>query len=143
MDHLPRKNREPERHRAPDYEVATIGKSVGDWANAVIPSRGIESLPKRSGEFLFEIIMRWHELRSTLMTSNRPLEDWGKLMSDTPAGTANLDRCLQSVAIIEFIVRRASDGKARRRVWSQLFSVWPPGHGYSGVFRWISTFECS
>ncbi|MFM8476331.1 MAG: ATP-binding protein [Planctomycetaceae bacterium] len=53
-----------------------------------------------------EIIMRRHELRSTLMTSNRPLEDWGKLMSDTPAGTAILDRCLQSAEIIEFIVRR-------------------------------------
>jgi DNA replication protein DnaC len=63
---------------------------------------GIKSLPKRSGEFLFEIIMRRHELRSTLMTSNRPLEDWGKLMGDTPAATAILDRCLQSAEIIEF-----------------------------------------
>jgi DNA replication protein DnaC len=51
---------------------------------------GIKSLPKRSGEFLFEIIMRRHELRSTLMTSNRPLEDWGKLMGDTPAVTATI-----------------------------------------------------
>ena len=50
----------------------------------------------------FEIIMRRHELRSTLMTSNRPLEDWGKLMDDTPAATAILDRFLQSAEIIEF-----------------------------------------
>jgi hypothetical protein len=36
---------------------------------------GMKQLPKRSGEYLFEIIMRRHELRSTMMTSNRPLED--------------------------------------------------------------------
>lgn len=68
----------------------------------ILDDMGIKSLPKRSGEFLFEIIMRRHELRSTLMTSNRPLEDWGKLMGDTPAATAILDRFLQSAEIIEF-----------------------------------------
>jgi DNA replication protein DnaC len=36
------------------------------------------------------------------MTSNRPLEDWGKLIGDTPAATAILDRFLQSAEIIEF-----------------------------------------
>jgi DNA replication protein DnaC len=76
---------------------------------------GIKSLPKRSGEFLFEIIMRRHELRSTLMTSNRPLEDWGKLMGDTPAVTATLDRLLQSAEIIEF-KGRSSRLKTRQSV---------------------------
>lgn len=41
---------------------------------------------------LFEIVTRRHELRSTLMTSNRPLEDWGKLIGDPPSATAILDR---------------------------------------------------
>jgi DNA replication protein DnaC len=36
------------------------------------------------------------------MTSNRPLEDWGKLIGDVPAATAILDRFLQSAEIIEF-----------------------------------------
>ncbi len=53
---------------------------------------GMKQLPKRSGEYLFEIIMRRHELRSTMMTSNRPLEEWGKLIGDVPAATAILDR---------------------------------------------------
>ena len=30
-----------------------------------------------------------------MMTSNRPLEDWGKLIGDVPAATAILDRLLQ------------------------------------------------
>lgn len=61
---------------------------------------GMKQLPKKSGEFLFEIIMRRHELRSTIMTSNRPLEDWGKLIDDVPAATAILDRFLQDAELI-------------------------------------------
>jgi DNA replication protein DnaC len=58
----------------------------------IIDDMGIKQLPKRSGEYLFEIIMRRYETRSTLMTSNRPLEDWGKLLGDVPSATAILDR---------------------------------------------------
>ena len=41
----------------------------------IIDDMGMKQLPKRSGEYLFEIIMRRNETRSTMMTSNRPLED--------------------------------------------------------------------
>ncbi len=61
---------------------------------------GMKQLPKRSGEYLFEIIMRRHEKRSTMMTSNRPLEDWGKLVGDVPAAGAILDRFLQHAETI-------------------------------------------
>jgi len=53
--------------------------------------------------YLFEIIMRRHENRSTLMTSNRPIEEWGKLIGDVPAATAILDRFLQHAEIIQII----------------------------------------
>ena len=66
---------------------------------------GMKQLPKKSGEFLFEIIMRRHELRSTMMTSNRPLEDWGKLIGDVPAATAILDRFLESAEVIQITGR--------------------------------------
>jgi DNA replication protein DnaC len=62
---------------------------------------GMKHLPKRSGEFLFEIIMRRHGLRSTMMTSNRPLEDWGKLIGDVPSAGAILDRFLSNAEVIE------------------------------------------
>jgi DNA replication protein DnaC len=67
----------------------------------ILDDMGMKHLPKRSGEYLFEIIMRRHELKSTLMTSNRPLEDWGKLIGDVPAATAILDRFLQQAEIVE------------------------------------------
>ena len=34
------------------------------------------------------------------MTSNRPLEDWGKLIGDVPSATAILDRFLHHAEII-------------------------------------------
>ena len=66
----------------------------------IIDDFGIKHLPKRSGEYLFEIIMRRYETRSTIMTSNRPLEDWGKLIGDVPAATAILDRFLHHADVI-------------------------------------------
>jgi hypothetical protein len=36
-------------------------------------------------------------LSSLLLTSNRPVDDWGKLLGDTAAVTALLDRLLPSV----------------------------------------------
>jgi len=41
-----------------------------------------------------------YETRSTIMTSNRPLEDWGKLLGDVPSATAILDRFLHHAEII-------------------------------------------
>ena len=66
----------------------------------IIDDMGMKQLPKRSGEYLFEIIMRRYQLRSTIMTSNRPLEDWGKLIGDVPAATAILDRFLHNADVI-------------------------------------------
>jgi len=66
----------------------------------IIDDMGMKQLPRKSGEVLFEIIMRRYENRSTMMTSNRPLEDWGKLIGDVPSATAILDRFLHHATII-------------------------------------------
>lgn len=67
----------------------------------IIDDMGLKRLPKNSGEYLFEIIMRRSELRSTILTSNRPLEDWGKLIGDIPTAGAILDRLLSRATVIE------------------------------------------
>ncbi|HQI76564.1 MAG TPA: IS21-like element helper ATPase IstB [Candidatus Latescibacteria bacterium] len=66
----------------------------------LIDDMGMKQLPPRSGEYLFEIIHRRYELRSTVMTSNRPIEDWGKLIGDVPTATAILDRFLHHAEIV-------------------------------------------
>lgn len=67
----------------------------------IIDDMGLKVLPPKAGEHLFEIIMRRHENRSTLMTSNRPLEEWGKLIGDVPTATAILDRFLSRAHLIQ------------------------------------------
>jgi DNA replication protein DnaC len=83
----------------------------------LIDDMGMKQLPKRSGEYLFEIVMRRYETRSTLMTSNRPLEDWGKLIGDVPSATAILDRFLHHAEIVQITGKsyrlRHEDRKAR------------------------------
>ncbi len=66
----------------------------------IIDDFGMKQLPKRSGEYLFEIVMRRYEKRSTMMTTNRPIEDWGKILGDVPTATAILDRFLHHSDII-------------------------------------------
>ena len=66
----------------------------------IIDDMGLKTLPPKSGEILLEIIMRRYENRSTLMTSNRPIEDWGKLLCDVPAASAILDRLLHHAEVI-------------------------------------------
>ena len=60
----------------------------------IIDDFGMRKLPLTAAEDLLEIIMRRYERASTLLTSNRPVEDWGKLLGDVAAVTAMLDRLL-------------------------------------------------
>jgi len=66
----------------------------------IIDDMGLKQLPKHAGEYLLEVIMRRYETRSTIMTSNRPLEDWGKLLQDVPTAGAILDRFLHHAQVI-------------------------------------------
>jgi len=60
----------------------------------IIDDSGMRKLPLTAAEDLLEIVMRRYERASTLLTLNRPVEDWGKLLGDVAAVTAMLDRIL-------------------------------------------------
>lgn len=66
----------------------------------IVDDMGLKILPAHSGEQLFEVIMRRYENRSTIMTSNRPIEEWDKLIGDVPSATAILDRFLHHAEVI-------------------------------------------
>ena len=57
----------------------------------IIDDLGMRKLPHTAAEDLLEVIMRRYERASTMLTSNRPVDDWGKLLGDTAAITALLD----------------------------------------------------
>lgn len=67
----------------------------------IIDDLGMRKLPPTAAEDLLELIMRRHEHSSTLMTSNRPLDDWGKLLGDVAAVGAMLDRLLHHAHVLK------------------------------------------
>jgi len=67
----------------------------------IIDDLGMRKLPHTAAEDLLELVMRRYERASTLITSNRPVDDWGKLLSDTAAVTAMLDRLLHHAHILK------------------------------------------
>jgi DNA replication protein DnaC len=60
----------------------------------ILDDLGMRKLPMTAAEDLLEIIMRRYERASTIVTSNRPVDDWGKLLGDHAAVSAMLDRLL-------------------------------------------------
>ena len=66
----------------------------------IIDDMGLKQLSKNSGECLLEVVMRRYENRSAVMTSDRPLEEWGKLLCDVPTAGAILDRFLHHAQVI-------------------------------------------
>jgi len=69
-------------------------KSVATVPLLIVDDFGMRKLPHTAAEDLLEIVMRRYERASTLLTSNRPVEDWGKLLGDVAAVSAMLDRLL-------------------------------------------------
>jgi len=77
-------------------------ESAVAWPSLIIDDLGMRKLPLTAAEDLLEIIMRRYERASTLVTSNRPVEDWGKLLGDAAAVTAMLDRLLHHGHLLKF-----------------------------------------
>lgn len=67
----------------------------------IIDDLGMRRLPASAAEDLLELVMRRYEKASTIVTSNRPVEDWGKLLGDTASVTALLDRLLHHSHVLK------------------------------------------
>lgn len=96
------------RELAGEATEASAARMLARYLKAdllIIDDMGLKTLPPKGGEILLEIIMRRYETRSTLMTSNRPIEEWGKLLCDVPAASAILDRLLHHAEVISITGR--------------------------------------
>lgn len=80
--------------------ASLVGK-INEAPLLIIDDLGMRKLPASAAEDLLELVMRRYERASTIVTSNRPLEDWGKLFGDTPAVTAFLDRLMHHSHFLE------------------------------------------
>jgi len=76
-------------------------ESISTVPLLIIDDLGMRKLPSTAAEDLLELIMRRYERCSTLITSNRPVEDWGKLLGDAAAVSAMLDRLLHHAHVLK------------------------------------------
>ena len=66
----------------------------------IIEDFGMKRLGPSAAEDLLEVFVRRHERASTIITTNRPTQDWGQFLGDIPATTAILDRFLEHAEIV-------------------------------------------
>jgi DNA replication protein DnaC len=71
----------------------------------IIDDLGMKKLPASAGEDLLEIVMQRYEKAATIITSNRPMEDWGKMLGDNATAGVLLDRFLHHAHIIQITGR--------------------------------------
>lgn len=76
-------------------------ESIATVPLLIIDDFGMRKLPHTAAEDLLEIVMRRYERASTLLTSNRVVEDWGKLLGDVPAVSSMLDRLLHHGHVLQ------------------------------------------
>jgi len=90
-----------EAQLAGDHERKAYMAALTAVPLLVIDDIGMRKLPATAAEDLLEVIMRRYERASTLLTTNRPVEDWGKLLGDTAAVSALLDRLLHHAHVLK------------------------------------------
>jgi len=85
----------------------------------VIDDLFLRKLPAGAGDELAEVLMSRYEKLSTVITSNRPLEDWSKLLGDVVVVTPLLDRLMHKGHLLKFEgkswrLKEASERLAKR-----------------------------
>ena len=66
----------------------------------IIDEFGMKKLPPTAAEDLLEIFHRRYHNDSTIIATNRPLEDWGKILGDNAAASAILDRLMDNIHLV-------------------------------------------
>jgi DNA replication protein DnaC len=68
----------------------------------IIDDLFLRKLPPTAGEELADVLMSRYEKRSTIITSNRPVDDWAKLLGDVVVVTPLLDRLMHHAHLLKF-----------------------------------------
>ena len=78
-------------------------RQVGDFhANAAYGDLFLRKLPVHAGDELADVLMSRYETCSTIITSNRPFDDWAKLLGDVVVVTPLLDRLMHHGHLLKF-----------------------------------------
>lgn len=67
----------------------------------IIDELGMKNLDRSANEILLEIIHRRYQRSSTIIATNRPLEDWGLIFGDNATASAIMDRFLEKAHLLK------------------------------------------
>lgn len=71
----------------------------------IMDELGMKNLGPAATEIILEIIHRRYQRTSTMIATNRPIEDWGKIFGDNATASAILDRFLEQVHLLKITGR--------------------------------------
>lgn len=71
----------------------------------ILEDLGARRLPTTAGEDLLEVFSRRYESGATILTSNRPIEDFGEVLGDNVAAGVLLDRFLHHAVVVQLTGR--------------------------------------
>jgi len=100
--------------RSPQPTPRELVKKLCRVELLVLEDLGMKRLGPLAAEDLLEVFVRRHEVASTIVTTNRPTEDWGKFLGDVPAATAILDRFLAHAEVVKM---QGKSYRLRNRKW--------------------------
>jgi len=93
----------------------------------ILEDLGGRTLPPTAAEDLLEIFTRRYEMGATILSSNRPIEDFGAVLGDNVAAGVLLDRFLHHAEIVQLTGRsyRIHDRQQRRAAGTDFANI-PP-----------------
>jgi DNA replication protein DnaC len=89
-------------------EIRKLRAQLKSTQLLVIDDLFLRKLPVGAGDELADVLMSRYEKASTIITSNRPLDDWAKLLGDVVVVGPLLDRLMHHGHLLKF------DGKSWR-----------------------------
>lgn len=89
----------------------------------VIDDLFLRRLPDHAGDELADVLLSRYEQHSTIVTSNRPFEDWGRLLGDVVVVAPLLDRLMHHGHLLKFEgkswrLKEAAERLAKRKTKS-------------------------
>ena len=99
--------------------IAKYREQINDADLVIIDDLFLRRLPPTAGDELADVLMSRYERASTLVTSNRPIEDWGALLGDVVVVAPLLDRLMHHGHLLKFDGRSWRLKEAADRVAKQ------------------------
>ncbi|MCG8599784.1 MAG: ATP-binding protein [Verrucomicrobiales bacterium] len=70
------------------------------WSSTLCDELGYLSLGQQGSHLFFQVISARHQHKSTVITTNLPFADWGKVFDSTTVATAIADRLVYNSDVL-------------------------------------------